>query len=72
MADIGELRAELKTEIGSGRAELKTEIGSGRAELKTDIGGLRAEVADVKRELTEVKVAVARWEGPPRHLSMAR
>jgi len=44
--------------------------------MATDISSLRRETGDaiarVERELVEVKIAVARIEGPPRHLLSAR
>ncbi|WP_298944470.1 hypothetical protein [uncultured Microbacterium sp.] len=33
---------------------------------------LAARIASVERELVEVKIAVARMEGPPRHLVVGR
>jgi ribosomal protein L29 len=59
-ADIAGLRTEFKTEVAGLRGELKTDVGGLRGELKTDVGSIRADLADVKRELTEVKVSVAR------------
>ena len=37
--------------------------------LRTDLGG---RIDSVERELVELKIAVARIEGPPRHLLVGR
>ena len=71
-SDIADVRAELKGDIADLRTELKGDIADLRTELKGDIADVRTELTEVRRELGDVKVSVARWEGPPRHLAMAR
>ena len=61
--DIGSLRTELKDDIGSLRTELKDELGALRTEVKSDIGSLRTDLATTNRELSEMRVSVARLEG---------
>ncbi|MFT4212652.1 MAG: hypothetical protein QM626_12370 [Microbacterium sp.] len=41
-------------------------------EVKQEVSGLRHDLGEVKHELGEVKIAIARIEGPPRHLLRAR
>ncbi|MBS1905467.1 MAG: hypothetical protein JST33_02635 [Actinobacteria bacterium] len=71
-AELTEVKRELKSDILELRTELKGDIADGRKELKSDIADVRTELTEVRRELGDVKVSVARWEGPPRHLAMAR
>lgn len=61
--DIGSLRTELKDDNGSLRTELKDELGALRTEVKSDIGSLRTDLATTNRELSEMRVSVARLEG---------
>lgn len=56
---------KLGTRIDAVEEKLTTRINAFEDKLSTRISG-------VERELVEVKVAVARIEGPPRHLLPAR
>ena len=66
--DIGTLRGEVSTL----RDDMKHDIGTLRGELITLLREQSERISGVERELVEVKIAVARIEGPPRHLLSAR
>lgn len=82
----GEMREEfaaVRGEMREGFGAVRGEISGLRGETRDDLGGVRGEVADTRRELgarmdkmteelVEVKIAVARVEGPPRHLITGR
>lgn len=64
--DIAESRTELKRGITELRTELKDDIAELRTELKGDIADLRTGLSATNRELSEMRVAIARLEGPRR------
>ena len=70
--------AELRGEVNGLRGEfngLRGEFNGLRGEfngLRGEFNELRKDVNGVRGELTEVKIAIARIEGPPRHLVSAR
>jgi len=59
-------RTELKDDMGALRTELKEDIGTLRTELKGEIQSLRGDLTTTNRELSEMRVSVARLEGPIR------
>ncbi|GAA3655877.1 hypothetical protein GCM10022202_15120 [Microbacterium marinilacus] len=63
--EIAAVRSDLSTEIAAVRSDLSTEIAAMRSDLRAEIAGLRGEV-------TEVKIAVARIEGPRPHFVTSR
>lgn len=62
--DLSELRTELKEDTAALRTELKEDISELRTELKEDIAGVREGVALANHELGEMRISVARLEGP--------
>lgn len=59
----------LETNLGSRIDRVETELGSRIERVETELG---VRIERVQTELVEVKIAVARIEGPPRHLVTAR
>lgn len=51
--------------------KLTTRIDGVETRLTTRIDGLEARLSGVAADTTELKIAVARIEGPPRHLIVA-
>jgi len=78
--DLGERISGVEHELGkriSGvEHELGKRIGGVERELGKRISGVEHElgkrISGVERELVEVKIAIARIEGPPRHLAPLR
>lgn len=62
--DLSELRTEFKRDLSELRTELKEDISELRTELKEDIAGVREGVALANHELGEMRISVARLEGP--------
>lgn len=58
--------------LESAETKLGTRIDAIENQLSTRIDAVEAQLANVKDEVIEVKIAVARIEGPPRHLMTAR
>jgi len=65
---LTKLETGLRAEIGKVDTGLRAEM----AELRGEIKDLRGEVGELRTDLTDVKVSVARLEGPPPHLLLAR
>ncbi len=77
---------EMRDETAGVRGELRDEIAGVRGEIagvRGEFAGVRGEIAETRRELgarmdkmndelVELKIAVARVEGPPRHLITGR
>lgn len=56
-------------EIGGARDSFRKEIGEVETRIRKDLSD---RMTGVERELVEVKIAIARIEGPPRQLVAAR
>lgn len=59
-ADMGEMRAELKSDIANLRAELRSDIASLRADVAGDFIDVRREIGTVRKELGEQIVGLRR------------
>ena len=49
-SEVGDLRAELRSDVGG----LRAEVGGLRAELRSEVGGLRAEMTGLRGDLDVV------------------
>jgi phage baseplate assembly protein W len=67
--ELGSRIERVETNLGSRIDRVETELGSRIERVKTELG---VRIERVQTELVEVKIAVARIEGPPRHLVTAR
>lgn len=59
----------VERELGTRITDVQRELGARITGVERELG---TRIAGVERELVEVKIAVARIEGPPRHLIPAR
>ncbi|WP_159498962.1 hypothetical protein [Microbacterium sp. 18062] len=71
-ARIDGVEEKLSARIDGVEEKLSARIDGVEEKLGARIDKVDARIGGVERELVEVKIAVARIEGPPRHLLSAR